>query len=84
MADPQLTPVLSMTTSVPAPVSILQPNGSITKQASTDATVSLKICSEFTPQTVPANALGGVSQLGLVHGKDGQPIIFSIGNNKVG
>ncbi len=83
MANPQLTPVLTVNTAVPAPVSVVQSDSSLKVQASSHATVALKICSEFTSYTAPVTAFGGVSQLALVQDKDGQPMAFSIGNDNV-
>ncbi|KAM7211510.1 hypothetical protein V8F06_013103 [Rhypophila decipiens] len=81
MANPQLTPVLTIETSVPAPVSRLQDDGNFKVELSPDAKIGLKVCSEFTSHTAPVTAFGGASQLALIQDVNGQPMIFSIGND---
>lgn len=83
MANPQLTPVLSIQTPVPAPVSALQDDGTFKLEPSPNATIALKVCSEFVSHTAPVTAFGGVSRLALVQDNDGQPMTFSIGNDNV-
>lgn len=82
-AATQLTPILEFSTNVPAPIDFISADsGEIEREANKDATVSLKVCSEFTTHTAPISPFRGTSKLALVQDAFGQPILFSTGDDK--
>jgi hypothetical protein len=80
-----LTPVLNISTTVPAPDrTVSSVNGDIQKVSKDgDLTVMVNACSEFTSETLPLNTFSGTHKLRLAHDHSGAPMIFTIGSNKV-
>ena len=64
---------------IPTPLLVPATNGSV---HSSDC-VGLRVSSEFTTHIAPVTLVDGNHRLALVKDKDGQPLLFSIGNNNV-
>ncbi|KAG8708320.1 hypothetical protein FRC08_018966 [Ceratobasidium sp. 394] len=83
MVDPQLATVLTVETNVPAPVNLPSEDlSSVDRQPSQDATVSLRICSEFTTYIAPVSIFSGRSKFTLIQDSAGQSFVFSVGDDK--
>lgn len=76
MSNSPLANVIEVSTSLPVP----RPDDSL--PASSDR-IGLRISSEFTTHIAPVTLVDGNHKLALVKDKDGQPLLFSIGNNNV-
>lgn len=47
------------------------------------STINLSVCSEFLNYSAPVSAFSSGGKLGLVRDLEGQPIVFTIGDDKV-
>lgn len=84
--DPDhLTPIISIPTLVPAPnqsfASVNSDPGKLWGDG--NRTIVLKVCSEWTTETVPMNAFDGSHRLRIVRDTDGAPIVFTLSSTSV-
>ncbi|KAL0945253.1 hypothetical protein HGRIS_000763 [Hohenbuehelia grisea] len=75
MSDSPLAPVLEIPTSLPVPSA-----AGINSTSEPVEHIGLRVSSEFTTHVAPVSLVDGSHKLALVKDKNGQPMLFSLGN----